>query len=154
MRRSMAASKRSADRSNGGRTRRHARPERPNDAGTSAVELVITMPALLIAVLTVIQIALWMHAQHVALAAAQDGVRVARAYGGTEEDARARTLENLDRLGPSILRDRTVEVTHTENTATVTIRGTATSILGIFTLPVHERAQGPIERFIPASTVR
>jgi hypothetical protein len=109
------------------------------------------MPALLFAVLTIIQIGLWMHAQHVALAAAQDGVRVARAYGGTGDAARAQTLHNLDQLGPTILRDREVEVTRTEDTATVTIRGTATSILGIFALPVHEEAQGPVERFIPSA---
>jgi len=122
----------------------------PRDAGTSTVELVITMPALLVAVFTIIQIGLWMHAQHVALAAAQDGVRVARSYGGTEADARARTMDNLDHLAPTILRSPTVDVNRTAETATVTVHGKAASILGIFALPVHEEARGPIERFIPA----
>ncbi|MGQ0631595.1 MAG: TadE/TadG family type IV pilus assembly protein [Sporichthyaceae bacterium] len=121
----------------------------PRDAGTSTVELVITMPALLIGVFTIIQIGLWMHAQHAALAAAQDGVRIARSYDGTEADARARTIANLNHLAPTILRSPTVEVTRTADTATVSVRGNATSILGIFALRVHEEARGPVERFIP-----
>jgi hypothetical protein len=130
----------------------HERPDAPpRDAGTSTVELAITMPALLIAVFTIIQIGLWMHAQHVALAAAQDGVRVARAYGGTEADARARTATDLDQLARTILQDRAIEVTRTAEVATVSVRGKATSILGIFALRVNEEAHGPVERFIPGT---
>lgn len=106
------------------------------------------MPALLIAVLSVIQVGLWFHTRHVALAAAQDGARIARAYDGSEDAARARTLANLDDLAPTLLRDRTVEVTRTPEEATVTVRGTATSILGIFALTVTETAQGPVEQFV------
>lgn len=124
----------------------------PRDSGTSTVELAITMPALLIAVLTVIQIGLWFHTRHVALAAAQDGLRIARAYDGTEGAARGRTIANLDDLAPTLLRDRSVEVTRSGEQAAVTVRGHATSILGIFALPVHETAQGPVERFVPRGT--
>ena len=122
------------------------------DAGISTVELVITMPAILIAVLTIIQIGLWMHARHVALAAAQDGLRVARAYDGSDAAAHSRTAADLDRLAPTILREPTIEVTRDADNAVVSVRGTATSILGIFALPVHEEARGPLERFVPAST--
>jgi len=131
---------------------RHRAPEEaPRDAGTSSVELAITMPALLIAVLTVIQIGLWFHTRHVALAAAQDGLRVARAYDGDETAARDRVLANLDDLAPTLLRDRTVDVHRGLDTATVSVRGTATSILGLFHLTVHEQARGPVERFVPAA---
>lgn len=123
----------------------------PREAGISSVELVITMPALLIAVLTVLQIGLWMHARHVALAAAQDGLRVARAYDGSTAAAHERTVADLERLAPTILRDPTIEVTRDAGSAVVSVRGTATSILGIFALTVHEEAHGPIERFIPST---
>jgi hypothetical protein len=112
------------------------------------------MPALLIAVLSVLQIGLWFHARHIAQAAAQDGVRAARAYDGDETAARNRTLAELDDLAPTLLRDRQVEVTRDNGTASVTVRGRATSILGIFALPVHETAQGPVEQFIPATGAR
>ena len=109
------------------------------------------MPALLIAMLTILQIGLWFHTRHVALAAAQEGVRAARAYDGDDARARERALAQLDDLAPTLLRDRQVDVTRTAATASVTVRGHATSILGIFALPVHETARGPIEEFVPAT---
>lgn len=108
------------------------------------------MPALLLAVLTILQIGLWFHTRHVAQAAAQDGLRVARAYEGSDAAARDRVLAQLDDLAPTLLRDRRVDVTRTSATASVTVRGHATSILGLFALPVHESAQGPVEQFVPA----
>lgn len=115
------------------------------------MELTITMPALLIAVLTVLQIGLWFHTRHVAQAAAQDGVRLARAYDGSDVAARDRVLSQLDSLAPTLLRDRQVEVTRTSEVASATVRGHATSILGIFALPIHETAQGPVEQFNPSA---
>ena len=132
----------------GGNRRRDRRTAGARDAGTSAVELVITMPALLLLVLVVIQFGLWAHAQHVGLAAAQDGATAARAYGATEDAGRDRATRSLDRLGPTILRNPAVEVDRTPKEVTVTVTGQATSILGLFTFPVHERARGPVERWV------
>jgi Flp pilus assembly protein TadG len=140
-------SPRSAGRRRVGRRRQ----ENPRDEGTSSVELVITMPALLLGVLVVIQFGLWMHAQHVASAAAQDGARVARAYDGSEVAARDRATASLDRLGRTILRDREVAVVRTARDVTVTVSGHVTSVIGVFALPVREQARGPVERFIPAA---
>jgi Flp pilus assembly protein TadG len=131
---------------------RHRGPHPARDAGTSTVELAITMPALLIAVLTVIQIGLWFHTRHVALAAAQDGLRIARAYDGDQATARERALSDLDDLAPTLLSQRRVEVHRDADSATVAVHGNATAILGLFHLPVHEQVQGPVERFVPAST--
>ena len=119
------------------------------DTGASSVELAITMPALLLMVLAIIQFALWEHAQHVALAAAQEGAAIARSYDGTEAEARVRTLVRLDQLGPTILSHRSVSVTRTPTEVTVTVVGRATSVLGVFGLHVHEQARGPVERFVP-----
>jgi Flp pilus assembly protein TadG len=126
------------------------RVEQPRDRGTSTVELAITMPVLLLAVLSVIQIGLWFHTRHVALAAAQDGLRIARAYDGNEDAARRRTLASLDGMAPTLLRDRSVEVSRDTDNAEVTVRGKVTSILGIFDLGVNEQARGPVERFVSA----
>jgi Flp pilus assembly protein TadG len=129
------------------RTRR--RRNATSDAGTSTVELVITMPALLLMVLAVIQFGLWMHAQHVALAAAQEGARAGRAYGSAEHAAHDRARASLADLGPRILRDPAVDVARTPDEVTVTVTGHATAIVGLFPLPVREQARAPIERFIP-----
>jgi Flp pilus assembly protein TadG len=122
---------------------------RGTDPGTSAVELVITMPALLLAVMSIIQFGLWQHAQHVALAAAQEGARVARAYDGGGSAASQRTNAYLQKLGPTILSDRSVSVHRTTAEASVTVTGTAVSVFPVFGLRVEERAGGPVERFVP-----
>jgi Flp pilus assembly protein TadG len=113
------------------------------------VELVITMPALLLAMMTIIQFGLWQHAQHVALAAAQEGARVARAYDGSTTAAQARTHAYLDRLGPTILSQRQVSASRTGTEATMTVTGKAVSVFPIFGLVVHEQSAGPVERFVP-----
>lgn len=107
------------------------------------------MPALLLLVLAILQFGIWAHAQDVALAAARDGAEAARAYDGTEQQARDRAAASLDRLGPMILRDPQVEVDRTSDEVTVTVTGKATSILGLFTFSVHEQVRGPVERFVP-----
>lgn len=124
----------------------------PGDRGASSVELVITMPALLLAVLVIMQFGIWAHAQHVALAAARDGAEAARAYGASEAAGHDRATTSLDRLGPTILRDPHIEVTRTAQEVTVTVTAHAPSILGgLFTFGVREQAHGPVERFIPTA---
>ncbi len=120
----------------------------------SSVELVITMPALLLIVLAILQFGLWAHAQHVAQAAARDGAETARAYGGTDQAARDRAAASLHRLGPTILRDPKVEIDRAPDEVTVTVSGNATSILGLFSFPVHERVRGTVERFVPDGGAR
>jgi Flp pilus assembly protein TadG len=107
------------------------------------------MPALLLAMMTIIQFGLWQHAQHVALAAAQEGARIARTYDGNVAAAQARTHAYLDRLGPIILSGRSVSVSRTAAEATVTVTGKAVSVFPLFGLRVDEHAAGPVERFVP-----
>ena len=94
-----------------------------------------------------------MHAQHVALAAAQDGVRVARAYGGTERRRpRPRDREPRPTSARPSCATRPSRSPAPRDEVTVTVTAArATSILGMFALPVHEQARGPVERFIPST---
>ena len=62
------------------------------DTGSASIELVILFPALLLLVTAMIQYALWFHARSLALAAAQEGVAVARAYGSTPQAGRDTAL--------------------------------------------------------------
>ena len=113
------------------------------------------MPALLLLVFAVIQFALYAHARHIALAAAQDGAAAARAYLATDEVGRERAANSLDRLGPTILRDPAVDVSRTPDEVSVTVTGKATSILGgIFSFEVREQARGSLERFVPIQVGR
>src|SRR5262245_59478535 len=61
------------------RTRPPGRLGWPSDRGASAVELAILAPGLIFISMLIVQFALWLDATHAALAAAQEGDRVARA---------------------------------------------------------------------------
>jgi Flp pilus assembly protein TadG len=124
-------------------------PRPRGDGGFSAVELVITMPLLLLLVMMPIQFALWQHAKRVAHVAAQEGARAAREHDGTAEAGQARANAFLDKLGPTIISDRTVAVQRDSTAVTVRVQGRAVSVLPFLGLRVDEGATGPVERFVP-----
>jgi len=130
-------------------------PNRPlrreADRGVGAVELVITMPALLLAVMLIVQVGLWQHAKHVALAAAQEGARAARQHDATAADGRQRAEAYLAELAPTILDPRTVTAERTATTATVRVRGEAVSVFPWLGFAVDEASTGSTERFVPRS---
>jgi Flp pilus assembly protein TadG len=123
----------------------------PGDRGSAAVELVLLAPVLMLAVFVIVQAALYMHARHVVLAAAQQGARLARAAAvddpGCVDAARAGTYSYIRQLGPDIVSDPAVTVTRARSTATVRVTARAVSILPGFTLRVVEMSSGPVEEF-------
>ena len=125
---------------------------RRSEDGSSAVELVLLAPLLMFVVFLVVQAALYMHARHVVLAAAQQGARLARAAAPTDQaavtSARAGTLSYLHQLGSDVVTDPTVDVTRAGGQATVRVSAHAVSILaGLVTLRVVETSSGPVEGF-------
>ena len=121
------------------------------DGGSSAVELVLLAPLLMFAVFVVVQAALYMHARHVVLAAAQQGARLARAAAADDatavDFARAGTYSYISQLGSQIVSDPTVTVTRAGSEATVRVSAHAVSILPGLTLRVVESSTGPVEEF-------
>ena len=124
---------------------------RRGDDGSSAVELVLLTPLLMFVVFLVVQAALYMHARHVVLAAAQQGARLARAESLNDQtaldSARAGTYSYLQQLGADVVSDPTVDVTRAGGQATVRVSAHAVSILPGFTLRVVEVSSGPVEQF-------
>lgn len=125
--------------------------QRGRDDGSSAVELVLLTPLLMFAVFVVVQVALYLHARHVVLAAAQQGARLARDLAPTDtagvDAARAGTYAYLHQLGADLVTDPTVSVTRTGGQASVRVTGDAVSILPGFVLRVVEVSTGPVEMF-------
>ena len=117
------------------------------ERGSAAVELVLLTPLLMVCVLVVIQFALWQHARHVLLAAAQEGARVARAQGGTAEDGRLRAQDYIGQIGPDLVTAPTIEVDRSPDLVTVRIRGQAVNIVPGVPLRVTATSAGPVERF-------
>ena len=117
------------------------------ERGSAAVELVLLTPLLMVCVLVVVQFALWQHARHVLLAAAQEGARVARAQGATAEDGRLRAQSYIGQIGPDLVTAPTIQVDRSLDLVTVRIRGQAVNIVPGVPLRVTATSAGPVERF-------
>jgi len=125
---------------------------RDGESGSSAVELVLITPVLIALVFAVVQAALLWHAHHVAVAAAQQGARLARAAdGGDPAQVRAATIDYLHSLGADLLGTPVVTVTRSGGWATVTVTGRAVSLLPGATLRISAVSRGPVESFHPAT---
>jgi hypothetical protein len=139
----------------GVRLRRGADPE----SGVSAIEFVLLTPLLFFLLFATVQFAMFFFARHVAIAAAQEGDRVARAeaaHPGMDwsGDAKAKASGWIIQLAPNLL-DGSAVSTSTAGTRgregwTVTVRVTATvpSLFPWASLHVTETSTGPVEQFI------
>jgi Flp pilus assembly protein TadG len=120
------------------------------EAGTAA-ETVVIFPVFIVLLLMIVQYALWLHASHVALAAAQEGARVARmaATNGPnqEQQGEAKARSFLGALGPNIISNPQVSGFRTNDVAHVDVTGAGTSIIPGFTFRIHKSSEGPVERF-------
>lgn len=104
-------------------------------------------PALLTLIMLLVQTGLWFHAQHVAQAAAQEGVRAARVEGGSEAAGEARTNDFLDDMGRTIIEGRSLTVHRDDDIARVTVTGKAVNVVPGLSFPIREVAEAPVERF-------
>lgn len=113
--------------------------------------MVLLTPLLMVMVFGIVQTALYMHARHVLLAAAQQGARDLRTTNPADarglEQARTRTLDYLRQLGPDIVTAPSVDVSRTATVGTVVVRASAVSILPGVRLRVIARSSGPLELF-------
>lgn len=128
------------------------------DRGSSAVELAILAPALLILTMVIIQFALWFQARQAALAAAQEGAREARVFSvnaatdGWKDQVKADTLRYYNGLGTKVLSNPVPVAFADPNTgmAGVTVSGQLNSLLNMFgAITVTVTVQGPQECFHP-----
>jgi Flp pilus assembly protein TadG len=124
------------------------------ERGEGSLEVVLVMPVLILLIASVIQFALWSHATHVAVAAAQEGAEQARLDGATAEDGRARAEDFLTQAAPRLIAAREVTVTRDAQVATVVVRGRVASVVPGLDLPVRGNATGIVERFRPATEGR
>jgi len=118
-----------------------------DDRGAVSAELVIATPLLMLLLLAIVQFALWSHATHIAQAAASQGLAAARTQHGTATAGVTSAQQLLNQLADGPLTDPTVNADRTATTASVHIRGTATSVVPFLTLPVTANAAGPVERW-------
>ena len=132
------------------RRRRTPHADGAHEDGSSIVEFVIVFPALLLLVMMTIEFGIWMHARHLAQAAADDGLAQAQQLGGTAAQGQSEAQSQLAFLAGTMLTGSRVTATRDATTASITVDATSVSVVPFFTLTVHERVSGPIERFVAA----
>lgn len=118
------------------------------DSGALTLSYVIVFPAVLIALLFIVQAALYFMAHNLALAAAQQGADVAREYNSTDGAGSAAALSLIRQDGSGMLETERAVATRTGTTVTVTVSGQAWSLVPGLPVTVTETVQEPIERFV------
>lgn len=114
------------------------------DTGSATVTTAIVFPAVGVLSLALVQAVMVSVARDVALAAAEEGLRVARARHGTPAQGRAAAL-GFARAEP-VLQSPTATVSGT-TTITVQVTGSAPSILPGVDIGITRTARGARERF-------
>ncbi|MBN9103736.1 MAG: pilus assembly protein [Propionibacteriaceae bacterium] len=116
------------------------------ERGSVTVEMVVLMPVLLAILFGGIQAGVVFHARHIAIAAAQEGARTAAAYQASLPDGIS-TARNaaVDWAGQSLTG---IQVTgqRTATRVSITVQGSAISLLPGVSWPIEQTATLPVER--------
>ncbi len=134
-----------------------ARRRRDAERGVSAVEFVLLTPLLFFFLFATVQFGLYFFARHVALAAAQEGDRVARAEAGNpadahvwQDDATGKVDTWIRQLAPNLLDGyQRSAVPSARQTVTVTVTAQVPSMIPGLSIHVTVHSTGPIEQFVP-----
>lgn len=118
-----------------------------DDRGAATAELVLATPLLLLLIMLIAQFSLWLHATHIAQAAASQALSVTRVQGGTAARGQTEADNILTQLGSGPLRDPHAQVARDPNQASVHVVGRVTAVIPFFTLTAEGDATGPVERF-------
>ncbi|MBN1173640.1 MAG: pilus assembly protein [Micromonosporaceae bacterium] len=133
-------------------SRRRSVAARP-DRGAATAELVIAMPLLLGILMFIVQAGVYLHAIHIAQAAATRAASVAAAYGASASQGEEAGRTTLDAIGHSVLVDPTVAVTRTATEVRVEVEGTAQTVVPGVHWQVRAVVVRPTERFVPGSAL-
>jgi Flp pilus assembly protein TadG len=119
------------------------------DAGALTLSYVIVFPAILFTIMLIAQASLYYMAHNLALVAARQGADVAREYNSTDAAGQSAALALINADGSGMLERAGAVATRTGTTVTVTVSGTAWSVLPLLPVSVNETVKEPIERFVP-----
>jgi Flp pilus assembly protein TadG len=120
---------------------------RRREHGSATVELVLTVPVLLLLIMLVVQMGLYWHANHVAQAAAQEGVRAARVVDGSADAGRERAGAFIASAAPTLLHGVDITATRDGQTADVRVRAKVEAVVPGLSLAVDVESRSPIEQF-------
>lgn len=123
------------------------RSRRSCERGSATLEISVLFPALLLLVFVVFQAGLWFFARTVALAAAEEGARVAAAESSSSGDGRAAAESFVSRTSGNLVTNIRVTASRGANQATVTVSARSLSIVpGMAGFVIEQSATIPVER--------
>lgn len=117
-----------------------------HERGSATVELAVLMPLLLATLFGGIQAGVVFHARHIAIAAAQEGAREASAYQASLPDGISTATTVATDWAGTTLTGIHVTGQRTATRVSITVQGTATSLLPGMTWPIEQTASLPVER--------
>lgn len=126
------------------RCRQH-RPQAGDERGSVTLEFTLIAAILVALTLGAIQFALAGYAREAASFAADDALTEAQAYNGSPASAHALAVEMLGQFTHALAHP-SVTVRRSANKASVTVTGSAVSLLG-YTQTITVTDSGPVERF-------
>ncbi|MFE3452486.1 TadE family protein [Nonomuraea sp. NPDC059194] len=119
-----------------------------DERGAATAELVIVLPVVMLTIMACMQVCLLFFGQSVALAAAQEGVRAARADGASRSAGADVARRYAERTAGGFLTSITASNAGDTVTVRVIVRGQSLSLVPFLpSIPVVEEAAGAVERF-------
>jgi Flp pilus assembly protein TadG len=128
---------------------------RRDERGASAIEMAIVAPSFLLFIFAIVEVALWMHARDVALAAAREGVAELRTVNRQDSPSRwesqveAKAEDYARRLGDVQDPEATADYDNATKRVTVKVEGGVIDLIPGWTITVSGSASGLIEDFQP-----
>jgi Flp pilus assembly protein TadG len=114
----------------------------------TTLAVVLVIPALLLLIMTIAQFVVYYHASHLAIAAAEEGLRAAQAADATAADGQAGAQDFISQAGPGLVLRPVVDATRDADSARVEVRGRAPQFVPGIRIELHSVASGPVERFV------
>ncbi|MGW0809011.1 TadE family protein [Nonomuraea sp. NPDC002799] len=118
------------------------------DRGSVTAEAVIVLPVVMLTILACMQLCLLFFAESVALAAAQQGVRAARAFGAAHTSGAGVAKRYAEQTAGGFLTSISAASNGDASTIRVTVRGRSLTLVPFLpSIEVSQQAAGPVERF-------
>jgi Flp pilus assembly protein TadG len=118
---------------------------RRDDRGSTTVEAAGYTMLMLLAVMALVQAAVWGLADLSARHAADHAAQTARVSGGTAEAGGTAAADMLSAINPNGLTNVDITVDRTAASTTVTVTGHALQVIPVVTIPIHVQAHAPSE---------
>lgn len=118
-----------------------------SERGSASVEAIVAIPVVLLIIFGIIQGVVVLQANNLAQVAASSAYETARLYDATTEDGIAQGNATLSQAGTT-LSGTEVTVQRTAETVTVTVTGTAPSLLPGVPIPISRTIIGPTEKWV------